>query len=59
MVSYTALVKGVQIPLEPQYQNGSHLDIYFARNIGDMLEICKDSRDSTIFTNELIETRIR
>ena len=58
-VSYTASLKGTQIPLEPQYQNGARLDIYYARDIGDILEICKDSRDSTVFKNELIETRIR
>jgi hypothetical protein len=58
-VSYTSSVKGSQTPVEAQYQNGAHLDIYFARDIGDILEICKDSRDSTIFTNQLVETRAR
>ena len=59
IVSYTSSLKGTQTPIEPQYQNGARVDIYYARDIGDILEICKDSRDSIVFKNELIETRNR
>jgi len=59
LISYTTTVKGSQIPLEPQYQNGSHIDKYFARNIGEILEIAKDTSGSTLWTNELVETRNR
>ncbi len=59
LVSYTSSLEGTQIPFEPQYQNGARLDIYYARDIGDILEICKDSRDSVVFKNELVETRLR
>jgi hypothetical protein len=58
-VSYTSSVKGTQNPIEAQYQNGAHLNIYFARNIGAILELCKDSKDSLVWTNELLETRTR
>ncbi|MFI5264051.1 MAG: hypothetical protein ACHQM6_06015 [Candidatus Kapaibacterium sp.] len=59
LVSYTVTVKGTEIPLESQYQNGVHLSRYYARGIGDILERCSDSKDSLLWTNELMETRIR
>jgi hypothetical protein len=58
-ISYTASLNGAQIPTEAQYQEGAHLDIYYAKNSGDIMEICENSKDSIIFQNELIETRIR
>jgi hypothetical protein len=59
LVTYISTVKGSVVPIESQYQNGSHINRYFARDIGEILEICKDSQDSLIWTNELIETRQR
>lgn len=59
LVSYTSKVKGLQNPVELQYQNGSRVNRYYARDIGAFLEICKDFRDSVFCKSELIETRIR
>ncbi len=60
LVTYTSTVKaGSQNPVEPEYQNGAHLDRYYARDIGEILEICKNTSDSTVWTKELVETRIR
>ncbi len=58
-VSFTSTVKGSQNPIEPQYQNGAHLSRYFAKGIGEYLERCLDSKDSLIWSSELVETRIR
>lgn len=59
LVSYTSSVIGTQDPVETQYQNGSRVNRYYARNIGAFLEICKDFRDSVLWRTELIETRSR
>jgi hypothetical protein len=58
-ISYSATTKGSQYPLEPEYQNGSKYSVYYARGVGDFLEICRNSQDSVVFTNELVETRTR
>jgi hypothetical protein len=59
VVSYTSVMKGTVVPLEPQYQNNSHIDKYFARNIGEILEFAKDVKGNTLWTSELLETRNR
>jgi hypothetical protein len=59
VISYTSVVKGSGEPIESEFQNGSHVDRYFGKDIGVFREICKDFRNSIIWTKQLLETRAR
>src|SRR5438105_4294651 len=59
LVSFTSTVKSSGIPEETQYQNGSRVYRYFARNIGVILERARNASDSLLWTKELLETRSR
>ena len=58
-ISYISTVTGPLNPEEIEYQDKSRLVIYFARGVGEIIKQCKDLNDSLIWSDELLETRIR
>jgi hypothetical protein len=59
-VTYTVSdVTSATQPVEPEYQKGATLGIYYAKLIGPTYVLAKDPTDQTLWVSQLIETRSR